>query len=274
MKSITDTRPSVANTHSVDAPVCATPPSMREQCQVHSDADMPGTNLTRDEARARAGVAQPRQLRRRAGPDRPRRRATFRHVTTCIVFAARAGASTFIDLVAEQVREVDAQRPALDPATVFDGAPDPAGRARRGNELGVVADCVYSRTGEGLHRFVDPVDKEVYLYTQFEIADARRMFAVLRPAGPQGDLHLHRDRTGSTGGRLQRADAGAATRRDGKRPVGVRRRPQRMSTYITALVAGPYHAVDGHTTTGRSTRWRSTAARRWRSSSTPTSSST
>ena len=33
------------------------------------------------------------------------------------------------------------------------------------------------RTGEGLHRFVDPVDKAVYLYTQFEVIDARRMFA-------------------------------------------------------------------------------------------------
>ena len=32
-------------------------------------------------------------------------------------------------------------------------------------------------TGEGLHRFVDPVDDEVYLYSQFEVADARRVFA-------------------------------------------------------------------------------------------------
>ena len=27
-------------------------------------------------------------------------------------------------------------------------------------------------TGEGLHRFVDPVDGEVYLYSQFEVPDA------------------------------------------------------------------------------------------------------
>ncbi len=39
------------------------------------------------------------------------------------------------------------------------------------------ADCLYSNTGEGLHRFVDPVDNEVYLYSQFETADAKRMFA-------------------------------------------------------------------------------------------------
>ena len=41
----------------------------------------------------------------------------------------------------------------------------------------VVADCAYMHTGEGLHRFVDPVDDEVYLYSQFEVADARRVFA-------------------------------------------------------------------------------------------------
>ena len=41
----------------------------------------------------------------------------------------------------------------------------------------VEADCRYSNTGEGLHRFVDPVDGEVYLYSQFETADAKRMFA-------------------------------------------------------------------------------------------------
>ena len=29
-------------------------------------------------------------------------------------------------------------------------------------------------TGEGLHRFVDPVDGGVYLYSQFETADAKR----------------------------------------------------------------------------------------------------
>ena len=46
------------------------------------------------------------------------------------------------------------------------------------NELVVDADCEYTNSGEGLHRFVDPVDDEVYLYTQFEVPDSRRVFAV------------------------------------------------------------------------------------------------
>jgi len=45
------------------------------------------------------------------------------------------------------------------------------------NELVIEADCIYSHTGEGLHRFVDPTDDSVYLYSQFETADAKRMFA-------------------------------------------------------------------------------------------------
>ena len=45
------------------------------------------------------------------------------------------------------------------------------------NVVVVDADCSYSNTGEGLHRFVDPVDGEVYLYSQFETADAKRVFA-------------------------------------------------------------------------------------------------
>src|SRR5207244_4328626 len=44
------------------------------------------------------------------------------------------------------------------------------------NELRVVADVTYSRTGQGLHRFTDPVDGHVYLYTQAATADAQRVF--------------------------------------------------------------------------------------------------
>ena len=43
--------------------------------------------------------------------------------------------------------------------------------------LVVDADLLYTNTGEGLHRFVDPLDGETYLYSQFETADAKRMFA-------------------------------------------------------------------------------------------------
>ena len=93
------------------------------------------------------------------------------------------------------MREVVLNGTALDPAEVFSDSRIalPSLAAGR-NELRVVADCAYTNTGEGLHRFVDPVDKQAYLYTQFEVPDARRVFAGLRAAGPQGDLPVHRDR--------------------------------------------------------------------------------
>ena len=66
----------------------------------------------------------------------------------------------------------------LDPAAVSDGVRIQLDGLAAENELTVVADAIYTNTGEGLHRFVDPVDGEVYLYSQFEVPDSRRMFAV------------------------------------------------------------------------------------------------
>ncbi len=45
------------------------------------------------------------------------------------------------------------------------------------NELTVRAQCPYSRSGEGLHRFTDPADKGVYLYSDLETFDAHRIYA-------------------------------------------------------------------------------------------------
>src|SRR5260370_14963901 len=45
------------------------------------------------------------------------------------------------------------------------------------NELRVVADCAYSRHGEGLHRFTDPADGGVYLYSDLETFDSHQVYA-------------------------------------------------------------------------------------------------
>ena len=59
------------------------------------------------------------------------------------------------------------------------------------NELVVDADCRYTNTGEGLHRFVDPVDGAVYLYSQFETADAKRMFACFDQPDLKATFDVH-----------------------------------------------------------------------------------
>ena len=56
----------------------------------------------------------------------------------------------------------------VDVATAFDGNRIALDGLAADNELRVVAEGAYMRSGEGLHRFVDPVDGSVYLYTQFE----------------------------------------------------------------------------------------------------------
>ncbi|WP_020018151.1 aminopeptidase N [Promicromonospora sukumoe] len=214
---------------------------------------MPGENLTRAEAVERAGVVAVESyeiaLDLTTGPD------TFASATT-LRFTATEGASTFVDLVAPAVRSVTLNGRELDPAVVFADSRIALDGLAADNELVVVADCGYTNTGEGLHRFVDPVDGEVYLYTQFEVPDARRVFAcfeqpdlkatfqftVTAPAAWEVVSNEPTPEpvavpTGSTsgGGSTGGDDVEAATWTF--EPTG------RISTYITALVAGPYAVV-------------------------------
>ena len=138
---------------------------------------MPGKNLTRDEARERADLlsvatsTSPSTSRPDPPPSGPGQPSTSRPF--------REGAGTFIDLIAASVEQITLNGESLDPATHFDGVRVQLPALRSGaNELTIDATGAYMNTGEGLHRFVDPVDDEVYLYTQFEVADCRRMFAV------------------------------------------------------------------------------------------------
>ena len=111
------------------------------------------------------------------------------------------------------------------------------GLAQR-NVLVVDADCRYSNTGEGLHRFVDPVDNEVYLYSQFETADAKRMFACF----DQPDLKATFDIMVSAPLNWRVISNGATghVHGEGNAHVHTFVTTPRMSTYLVALIAGPY----------------------------------
>ncbi len=128
----------------------------------------------------------------------------------------------------------------LDPAEVFDGVRLQLPELAADNELDVVADGIYMNTGEGLHRFVDPVDDEVYLYTQFEVADSRRMFAVFEQPDIKGNFTFtvtapeHWDVVSvSPTPPPQPAGEGRSTWRFAPTPL--------LSSYVTAIIAGPYH---------------------------------
>ncbi|GAA1854255.1 aminopeptidase N [Myceligenerans crystallogenes] len=203
---------------------------------------MPGENLTRAEAVERAGVvtvgSYAIDLDLTTGPT------TFRSATT-VRFTASEGASTFIDLVAPSVRSVVLNGRELDPSAVFADSRITLDGLAAENELTVVADCAYTNTGEGLHRFVDPVDGEVYLYTQFEVPDSRRVFAVFEQpdlkatftfsvTAPAAWQVVSNEPTPSPVPATHATDASVETARWDFPAT------PRISSYITALVAGPY----------------------------------
>ncbi|GAA1507838.1 aminopeptidase N [Kribbella lupini] len=207
---------------------------------------MPGTNLTRDEARTRAGLLRDVSYAIELDLSTAASGAPTFASTTTLTFGAESGASTFADLIAATVREITLNGRSLDPDSVYDGSRIQLDDLQERNELRVVADCIYSRTGEGLHRSVDPADKETYLYTQFEVPDARRVFTTFE----QPDLKAPFTFTVSAPARwvvISNAATPEPTPYTGENGEELARwefaPTVPMSTYITAVVAGPYHVV-------------------------------
>ncbi|GAB2613659.1 aminopeptidase N [Streptomyces capparidis] len=198
---------------------------------------MPGTNLTREEAQERARLLRVDSYAIDLDLSGAQEGGTFPSTTVVRFRSAETGATAFIDLVAPAVREVVLNGKALDPAEVFKDSRITLPDLAEDNELKVVATCAYTNTGEGLHRFVDPVDQQAYLYTQFEVPDARRVFACFE----QPDLK-------ATFRFTVKAPEGWTVVSNSPTPEpedGVWRfdPTPRLSTYVTALIAGPYTSV-------------------------------
>ncbi|GAA3746810.1 aminopeptidase N [Spinactinospora alkalitolerans] len=201
-------------------------------------------NLTREEARERARILDVTsydvELDLTSGDQ------TFDSTTVVRFDCSEPGAGTFVDLVAAGVRSVELNGRGLDPAEVFDGERIALPELAASNELRVVADASYMRTGEGLHRFVDPVDGKTYLYSQFETSDAHRMYACF----DQPDLKATFELTvlAPADYEIVSNSAPDAEREPAEDAEDSRVRwhfpaTKPVSTYITALIAGPYHVV-------------------------------
>jgi aminopeptidase N len=200
---------------------------------------MPGTNLTREEASERASTVSTEtydvQLDLTLDSD------TRFGSTTTIRFAATPGASTFVDLVDGEISSITLNGTPVDTDAYADSRIALTGLAES-NELVVEATCAYSRSGEGLHRFVDPVDGLVYLYTQFEVPDARRVFATFEQPDLKAVFTFHVTApshwavvSNSTTPEPEAAAEGTSTWHFAP--------TKRMSTYITAIIAGEYVSV-------------------------------
>nr|WP_204332219.1 aminopeptidase N [Geodermatophilus sabuli] len=205
--------------------------------------------MTRDDAAARAQLLAVHSYDLRFdltdGDGRPGE-STFGSTTTVRFSCRQPGAGTFIDLVAETVHSATLNGVAVDVGSYTEEGGLPLRGLAADNELVVVADCRYSNSGEGLHRFVDPEDGQVYLYTHFEPAEAKRVFACFDQPDLKAPYTVHVtapfdwEVVSNTGGR--RIEAGPA----GSQLVHFEP-TKRLSTYLLALIAGPYARVtDSH----------------------------
>lgn len=203
-------------------------------------------NLQRDEAAARSALISTTSydvsldVRQAPDPD-----VAGYPTSSVITFTAEAGASTFLDFIGSEVHSVVLNGKGLGVDEVVDGARIRLDDLQAENQVTVTGTALYSRSGEGMHRFVDPADGQCYLYTQYEPADARRVFAnfeqpdlkatytfhVMAPAG------WHVASNGAEVNRTLLADDPGTARWDfaATEPV---------STYITTVLAGPYFKAE------------------------------
>ena len=200
---------------------------------------MPGLNLTRDEALARAGVIS-EVIRYDIELDLTRGDTDFGSRTR-VEFTAAPGGAAFADLVSTNVRSIKLNDRDLDPGAHHQDSRISLDDLAEHNVLEVDADCQYMHTGEGLHRFVDPADGQAYTYSQFEVPDARRVYTTFE----QPDLKSTFTLTvkAPKGWKVFSNAPTPSPEEDGDSWTYRFATTEKMSTYITAVVAGPYEGV-------------------------------
>lgn len=204
---------------------------------------MHNQNLSRSDARQRSALLRVKDylvhLNLSGAPSEEQE--TYPVTCTIAFECSSPGASTFLDYLGENVESITLNGTALDVAEHVNGARIELPNLEAANEVTVTANSRYSRSGEGLHRFFDPADGQCYLYTQYEPADARRVF----PNFEQPDL-----KASFTFSVTAPADWVVASntkrsswRRTGETSTWTFQPTERISTYITTILAGPYFQV-------------------------------
>ncbi|WP_405596500.1 aminopeptidase N [Streptomyces sp. NBC_01410] len=156
---------------------------------------------------------------------------------TVIHFTARATGDTFVELKPAVLRSVTLDGQPIDPESLVENRLALTGLSAGEHELHVDAQMRYSRTGEGMHRFTDPTDGEVYVYTQMFMDDVQRVFA----AFDQPDLKAVFELSVTAPEGWTVLGNGIATHQgDGKWTCAP---TQPLATYFAAVAAGPWHSV-------------------------------
>ncbi|WP_459793673.1 aminopeptidase N, partial [Arthrobacter sp. AD-310] len=204
---------------------------------------MSNQNLRRDEAAARSALVTTASydvsldVREAADPG------VAGYTTRSVInfTAAEPGTSTFLDFIGSDVHSVFLNGKGLPVEDVVDGSRIRLDNLRQDNQVTVTGTALYSRSGEGMHRFVDPADGQCYLYTQYEPADARRVFANFEQPDLKASFTFH---VMAPAG-WQVASNGVETARTllTSDPATARwdfAATEAMSTYVTTVLAGPY----------------------------------
>lgn len=196
---------------------------------------MPGQNLTRVEASQRAELisVDSYEITLKLSADSE----TF-FSQTKVNFQATQGSESFIDASAEEIHLIKLNGEIL-PTSNFSDHRIKLPNLQARNTLVIEGTFSYTNSGEGLHKFIDPVDGETYLYSQFEVPDSRRVFAVFE----QPDLKATFQFTvaapnhwvvTSNSPTPEAEEIGDGYARWTFSPT------PRISSYITAIIAGPY----------------------------------
>ena len=199
---------------------------------------MPGNNLSRAEAADRSAHLKIHHYD--VTLDVTTGEETFYSKSKVTFACSKPGYSTFIDAVGKRLISATLNGKPIEPSE-FTGQSLFLKDLKAENELTVEVEAIYSKTGEGLQRSVDPVDNEVYLYSQGETAFIRNMY----PCFDQPDLKSTFDFTVIAPAHWEVISNNPVKNKsdvDGKKKWEFTTTPI-MSTYITAVVAGPYAHV-------------------------------
>ena len=199
---------------------------------------MPGTNITQIEATQRSAIIKVASYK--IDLDVTTGAETFLVKTTVKFAGLKPGATTFIDCVGKRVISAKLNGADFDPK--FDGESIFLPAIAADNTLEIEHEGIYSNSGEGLHRFVDPADNEVYLYTQFETGDARRMYACFDQPDQKATFTISTI-TPKHWAVISNYGIESAKDLDGDRKHTQFATSQVISTYVTAIVAGAYTSV-------------------------------
>ena len=199
---------------------------------------MPGINISRSEAQERSRHIEVESYE--VFLDVSKDANTFIAKSTVKFTCKTPGYDTFIDAVAQRIISATLNGEAVD-ASTFDGESLFLKNLASENELIVEAEVAYSKTGEGLQKSVDPADQEIYLYSQGETAHIRKMY----PCFDQPNLKAVFNLAVLTPKHWQALSNSpvAEEKMDGEFKHTKFLPTPRISTYITAFVAGPYHHV-------------------------------